>query len=48
MKTITKHRQVEQLYGGHLVRSGAAMAESNQATAFDQSHKTFRYGVETS
>ena len=35
-ETQTKHRRVEQLYGGHLVRSGAAMAESKQTTAFDQ------------
>ena len=38
-ETQTKHRWVEQLYGGHLVRSGATMAKNNQTTAFDQSHK---------
>ena len=38
-ETQTKHRREEQLYGGHLVRSGAAMAENNQTTAFDPSHK---------
>ena len=32
--------------GGHLVYSGAAMAEGNQTTTFDQSYKTFRYGTE--
>ena len=29
-KTNTKLQRAEQLYGGHLVRSGAVMAESNQ------------------
>ena len=33
-KTQTKHRRAEQLYGGHLVRSGAAMVENNQTTTF--------------
>ena len=31
---------------GHLVYSGATMAEGNQTTTFDQSYKTFRYGAE--
>ena len=35
----TKHRRAEQLYGGHLVRSGAAMVENQQTTAFNQIHK---------
>ena len=30
---------MDQLYGGHLVRSGAGMAESKQTTTFDQNHK---------
>ena len=38
-ETQTKHRREEQLNGGHLVRSGAAMAESKQSTAFDQNQK---------
>ena len=38
-ETQTKHRRAEQLYGEHLLRSGATMAKKNQTTTFDQSHK---------
>ena len=40
-ETQKKHRRAERLYGGHLVCSGAAMAESKQTTAFDQNQKLF-------
>ena len=38
-ETQTKHRRAEQWYGRYLVRSGAAMAENKQTTAFNPSHK---------
>ena len=40
-ETRTKHRRVEQLYGRHLVFSGAVMAKSKKTTTFDQNHKLF-------
>ena len=38
-ETQTEHRRAEQLYGGHLVRSRATMAERKHTTALDQNHK---------